>query len=157
MVELDGGHWREVSQSLQILWLRLEKLYKERKKCLKDRFDFFRNNIVSKKSLIAERCDIFRRSKNMLPVLGCKGVKMNLLSYKQFIVRTSIKSSMFYPLHSWLNLLCRNFVIIKANWHLKKSENRCRHCSLFRVSFSVLSFKNYYFSPLKGSTHWCLC
>ena len=38
-----------------------------------------------------------------------------------------------------------------------KSENRCRHCSLFRVSFSVLSFKNYYFSPLKGSTHWCLC
>ena len=43
------------------------------------------------------------------------------------------------------------------NLHLHKSENRCRHCSLFRVSFSVLSFKNYYFSPLKGSTHWCLC
>ena len=38
-----------------------------------------------------------------------------------------------------------------------KSENRCHHCSLFRVSFSVLSFKNYYFSPLKGSTHWYLC
>ena len=41
--------------------------------------------------------------------------------------------------------------------HGGKSENRCRHCSLFWVSFSVLSFKNYYFSPLKGSTHWCLC
>ena len=38
-----------------------------------------------------------------------------------------------------------------------KSENRCHHCSLFWVLFSVLSFKNYYFSPLKGSTHWCLC
>ena len=38
-----------------------------------------------------------------------------------------------------------------------KSENRCCHCLLFRVRFSVLSFKNYYFSPLKGSTHWCLC
>ena len=38
-----------------------------------------------------------------------------------------------------------------------KSENRCCHCLLFRVRFSVLNFKNYYFSPLKGSTHWCLC
>ena len=42
-------------------------------------------------------------------------------------------------------------------WDELKSKNRCRHCSLFRVSFSVLSFKNYYFSPLKGSTHWYLC
>ena len=25
-----------------------------------------------------------------------------------------------------------------------KSENRCRHCSLFRVSFTVLSLKNLY-------------
>ena len=40
---------------------------------------------------------------------------------------------------------------------MTKSENRCWHCLLFRVRFSVLSFKNYYFSPLKGSTHWCLC
>ena len=24
---------------------------------------------------------------------------------------------------------------------MRKSENRCRHCSLFRVSFSVLSLK----------------
>ena len=27
---------------------------------------------------------------------------------------------------------------------MKKSENRCRHCSLFRVSFTVLSLKNLY-------------
>ena len=41
MVELDGAHWREVSQSLQILWLRLEKLYKERKKVFERSFWFF--------------------------------------------------------------------------------------------------------------------
>ena len=59
--------------------------------------------------------------------------------------------------------MCTNSLIsvLQERWSRwskqKKSENRCCHCLLFRVRFSVLSFKNYYFSPLKGSTHWCLC